>query len=71
MDIRRILKRPSSAPTPTNARKRPQVQSKTEEDQFTFLNVVLVRTASQQDRDQRYIKYDDAGNKPAFPVPSK
>ena len=35
-----------SAPTPTDARKRPQVQSKTEEDQFTFLNVVMVWTAS-------------------------
>ena len=32
-----FLKRPSSAPTPTDARKRPQVQSKTEDDQFTLL----------------------------------
>ena len=31
------MKRPSSAPTPTDARKRAQVQGKTEDDQFTLL----------------------------------
>src|SRR4029434_89280 len=46
MDIRRFLKRPSIAFTHTDARRRSQVQSKTEEDQFTFLNVVVVRTTS-------------------------
>ena len=42
MNIRRFLKRPSSAPTPTDARKRPQVQSKTEDDQFTFTVVFVI-----------------------------
>ena len=44
MDIRRFLKRPSSAPTPIDARKRPQVQSKTEDDQFTQVVFVIYQS---------------------------